>query len=86
MMLELTGINLDTSGAAGDADFLAALKATEIKEKFPDLNVEIGMAGEFVLGMHGKSSKYDDVRLAGLYPHKQVKLAEKREHQYSDLL
>ncbi len=71
------GINLDTSGAAGDADFLAALKATEIiKEKFPDLNVEIGMAGEFVLGMHGKL-KYDDVRLAGLYPHKQVKLAEK---------
>lgn len=71
------GINLDTSGAAGDADFLVSLKATEaIKERFPDLNVEIGMAGEFVLGMHGKL-KYDDVRLAGLYPHKQVKLAEK---------
>jgi dimethylamine--corrinoid protein Co-methyltransferase len=71
------GINLDTSGAAGDADFLVSLKATEqIKERFPDLHVEIGMAGEFVLGMHGKL-KYDDVRLAGLYPHKQVKLAEK---------
>jgi len=67
---------LDTSGAAGDADFLAALKATEIiREKFPDMPVEIGMAGEFVLGMHGKL-KYNDVRLAGLYPHKQVKLAE----------
>lgn len=71
------GINLDTSGAAGDADFLVSLLATErIRERFPDLHVEIGMAGEFVLGMHGRL-KYDDVRLAGLYPHKQVKLAEK---------
>lgn len=70
-------MNLDTSGAGGDADFLAALKATEIiTERFPDLAVEIGMAGEFVLGMHGKL-KYDGVRLAGLYPHQQVKLVEK---------
>lgn len=71
------GINLDTCGASGDADFLAALKATEIiKEKHPDLGVEIGMAGEFVLGMHGRL-KYDGKRLAGLYPHQQVELAEK---------
>ncbi len=71
------GINLDTCGAAGDADFLAALKATEeIKRRFPDLAVEVGMAGEFVLGMHGKL-KYDGQRLAGMYPHKQVKIAEK---------
>lgn len=70
-------MNLDTSGAAGDADFLAALRATEqIKERFPDLDVEVGMAGEFVLGMHG-GLKYDGVRLAGLYPHQQVKLVEK---------
>jgi dimethylamine--corrinoid protein Co-methyltransferase len=70
-------MNLDTSGAAGDADFLAALKATEIiTQRFPGLAVEIGMAGEFVLGMHGKLT-YDGVRLAGLYPHKQVKLVEK---------
>jgi len=70
------GINLDTSGAAGDADFLVSLKATEeIAKRFPDMGVEIGMAGEFVLGMHGKL-KYNDVRLAGLYPHDQVKLAE----------
>lgn len=69
-------INLDTSGAAGDADFLAALKATEIiRERFPGLYVELGMAGEFVLGMHGKL-KYNGVRLAGLYPHKQVGLVE----------
>lgn len=71
------GFMLDTSGAAGDADFLAALTATEkITEKFPDMPVEMGMAGEFVLGMHGKL-KYQDDRLAGLYPHKQVKVAEK---------
>lgn len=71
------GFQLDTSGAAGDADFLAALKACEvISEKFPEMGVEIGMAGEFVLGMHGKL-KYDGKRLAGLYPHDQVKLVEK---------
>ena len=71
------GMNLDSSGAAGDADFLAALKATEIiTKRFPDMGVELGMAGEFVLGMHGKLT-YDGVRLAGLYPHKQVKLVEK---------
>ena len=71
------GMNLDTSGASGDADFLAALLATErIKKDMPDFGIEIGMAGEFVLGMHSKL-KYDGIRLAGLYPHQQVKLAEK---------
>lgn len=70
------GINLDTCGAAGDGDFLASLIACEkIREKYPDMGVEIGMAGEFVLGMHGRL-KYKDKRLAGLYPHKQVLLAE----------
>jgi len=71
------GIDFDTSGAAGDADFYAALKAAEIlKKKYPDICLEMGMAGEFVLGMHG-DLYYDGVRLAGLYPHEQVKLAEK---------
>ena len=71
------GIDLDTCGAAGDADFLAALLACEqIRKKYPHIGVEIGMAGEFVLGMHGKLT-YDGVKLAGLYPHKQVGLAEK---------
>ncbi len=71
------GIDFDTTGAAGDADFYAALKATEIlKQKYPEICIEMGMAGEFVLGMHGALS-YDGVRLAGLYPHQQVKLAEK---------
>ena len=70
------GINFDTTGAAGDADFLATLEAVEqIKEKCPNLGIEMGMAGEFVLGVHGRL-KYKGQRLAGLYPHKQVKLAE----------
>jgi dimethylamine---corrinoid protein Co-methyltransferase len=71
------GINFDTVGAAGDADFLAALKAVEtLKGRYPDMGIEMGMAGEFVLGMHGGLT-YDGVRLAGLYPHQAVKLAEK---------
>ncbi|OPL11831.1 MAG: dimethylamine methyltransferase [Firmicutes bacterium ML8_F2] len=71
------GINLDTCGASGDADYQASLLATEqIKEKYPNLGVEFGAAGEFVLGMHGKL-EYAGTRIAGLYPHKQVKLAEK---------
>ncbi len=71
------GINLDTVGAAGDADFLAGLKATEIlNEKYPCICIELGMAGEFVLGMHGDLT-YQGERLAGMYAHDQVRMAEK---------
>jgi dimethylamine--corrinoid protein Co-methyltransferase len=71
------GINFDTTGAAGDPDFLATLRATKIlKERYPGICIELGMAGEFILGMHGEM-EYDGVRLAGLYPHEQVKLAER---------
>ena len=70
------GINIDTVGAAGDPDFKAALLATEaLKKKYPDINIEIGMAGEFVLGMHGEITHHGK-RLAGMYPHEQVKLVE----------
>ena len=70
------GINLDTAGAAGDADFLASLLATEqLKAKYPNICIELGMAGEFVLGMHSQLT-YKGERLAGMYPHKQVKMAE----------
>ena len=70
-------IMLDTVGAAGDADVLASLKATEIlKEKYPDLCVEMGMAGEFIIGLHG-DLEYKGVRLAGLYNHELIKLAQK---------
>lgn len=71
------GMNFDTCGASGDADALAALQAIQtIKEKYPDLGIEMGMAGEFVLGMHGQL-EFAGIRVAGLYPHEQVKLAEK---------
>jgi len=71
------GINFDTTAAAGDADFLATLRAVEIlRKKYPQMCIEMGMSGEFILGMHGELT-YDGVNLAGLYSHKQVELAEK---------
>ncbi len=70
------GINLDTTGAAGDADFQAALLATEqLRAKYPTVCIELGMSGEFVLGMHGGLT-YKGERLALMYPHQQVKMAE----------
>ena len=71
------GIDMDTTGAAGDADFLAALTACRtLREKYPWLGIEIGMASEFVLGMHGQL-EWDGVRLAGLWPREQLLLAQK---------
>lgn len=71
------GINLDTVGASGDADVKASLEAVRIlKEKYPTTGFEVGMAGEFNLGMHGQLA-FDDQIIAGLYPHQQVKMAEK---------
>ena len=71
------GLDWDTTGASGDPELLAALRATEIvRQKYPDMGVELGMAGEFVLGMHGQL-EYDGVRLAGLWPHDQMLLAQK---------
>jgi len=71
------GINFDTAAAAGDAEFLATLKAIEIlRKKYPKMCIMMGMASEFILGMHGEV-QYNNVRLAGLYPHKQLELAEK---------
>jgi len=70
------GINFDTCGSAGDADFYATLQAvTELKKVAPDMAVEVGMSGEFVLGMHGEIY-YDGKQLAGMYPHEQVKVVE----------
>ena len=41
------GINLDTVGGTGDPDFKAALLTTEkLKKKYPEICVEIGMAGD----------------------------------------
>jgi len=69
------GINFDTSGAAGDADFLAVLKAVRrLRDACPDMSIELGMASEFVLGMHGEL-EWEGVRLAGLWPEDQLRLA-----------
>ena len=71
------GINFDTVGASGDPDFKAALIASEkLKEKYPDICIEMGMAGEFVLGTHGEITHHG-TRLAGLYPHEQMEIAHK---------
>ena len=68
------GLNFDTSGSAGDADFLAALRAVEkLKQAVPDMPIVMGASGEFVIGMHGDVT-YRDQRLAGLYPHEQAKV------------
>ena len=69
-------IDWDTTGASGDPEFLAALRATKIiREKYPDMGVELGMAGEFVLGMHGEL-EWGGKRLAGLWPKDQLLLAQ----------
>jgi dimethylamine--corrinoid protein Co-methyltransferase len=70
------GLNFDTSGSAGDADFLAALQAVEaIKAAAPGMPILMGASGEFVIGMHGEVA-FNGKRLAGLYPHEQVKVVE----------
>jgi dimethylamine--corrinoid protein Co-methyltransferase len=72
----LEGLNFDTSGSAGDADFMAALQGVaELKRKVPDLPILMGASGEFILGMHGEV-EFEGTRLAGLYPQDQVKVIE----------
>ncbi len=70
------GLNFDTCGSAGDADFLAALLALrELRREIPQMPVIMGSSGEFVIGMHGEVT-FDGQRLAGMYPHEQVKVVE----------
>jgi dimethylamine--corrinoid protein Co-methyltransferase len=40
------------------------------------MGIQVGMAGEFVLGMHGRL-EYDGVRLAGLWPREQMALVRR---------
>jgi len=70
------GFNFDTTAAAGDADFYATLNAIEQLKKETGLAVQVGMAGEMILGMHCELS-YEGTRLAGLWPHQQGMLVEK---------
>jgi len=72
----LEGLNFDTCGSAGDADFLAALRAVEkLKKAVPDLPILMGGSGEFVIGMHGEL-EYNGKRLAGMYTFDQAKAVE----------
>ncbi len=68
-------INYDTVASTGDAEFLAALRATEAISSGTDMPVEVGMSAEMVLGFHGEL-EYHGTRLAGLWPHQQMKLVE----------
>ena len=69
------GLNFDTCGSAGDADFMAALQAVaDLKEATPNMPVIMGGSGEFVLGMHAEVT-FDGNKLAGMYPHDQAKVA-----------
>ena len=69
--------NFDTTASAGDADFVGTLKGVEaLRRNCPDAYINVGMAGESVMGIHG-SIEYDGQIVAGLYPHQQVKLAQK---------
>ena len=69
-------MNMDTTAAAGDGDFIASLKATEEIKKKTKMSVLMGMANEYVLGVHG-GLQYDGKIVAGMYPHEQVKIAAK---------
>jgi dimethylamine--corrinoid protein Co-methyltransferase len=70
------GLNFDTGGSAGDADFWAALQAVRaLKETAPNMPVIMGGSSEFVLGMHGEV-EFNGRRLAGMYPHEQAEMAE----------
>jgi dimethylamine--corrinoid protein Co-methyltransferase len=70
-------MNLDTTGSAGDAEFWGCLCLVEdMKETMPDMPVEMGMADESVMGLHCELT-YKGERLAGMYPHQQVRMAAK---------
>jgi dimethylamine--corrinoid protein Co-methyltransferase len=69
------GIDFDTTASAGDADFWATLNTVEELKKTTDLGIEVGMSGEFILGMHGEV-EYKGQRLAGMFPHQQLKMVE----------
>lgn len=68
--------NLDTTAGGGDPEFLAALKAVQkLKETAPHMAIEMGMSSEFIIGVHGQLT-FNGERLAGMFPHEQVKVAE----------
>jgi dimethylamine--corrinoid protein Co-methyltransferase len=71
------GINFDTAGAGGDADFLATLLAVErLRAAHADMGIMVGMSGELVIGTHGRLD-YRGTRLAGLKPAGQLEVAQR---------
>ena len=70
------GMDFDTTGGAGDADFLSTLRAVKhVREKWPEAGIEVGMAGEFVIGVHGELD-WEGRRLAGMWPRDQLEAAQ----------
>ena len=66
------GLDFDTTASGGDAEFYAVLHGIEkLRSKYPNMNIEVGMSGEFILGFHGEL-EYKGKRLAGMYPHAQA--------------
>ena len=48
------GLDFDTSGAAGDAELPRRARGRpRLRATYPTMSIEVGMASEFVLGMHG---------------------------------
>jgi dimethylamine--corrinoid protein Co-methyltransferase len=70
------GMDFDTAGASGDADLLATLRTVEtLRERYPYMGLQVGMASEMVLGMHGQL-EYKGRRLAGMWPHDQMQVVQ----------
>ena len=70
-------IDFDTTGASGDPEVWATLRAIEIiHARYPDLGIQLGMAGEFILGMHGEL-EFGGERLAGMWPREQLLAAQR---------
>ena len=68
----------------GDADLLATLRVVEtLRERYPDIGLQVGMASEMVLGMHGEL-EYKGRRLAGMWPHEQVRWPRRPGRRSSD--
>jgi len=70
------GMDFDTTGGAGDADFFSTLRAVKhVRQKWPEAGIEVGMAGEFVIGVHGEL-EWEGRRLAGMWPKDQLEVAQ----------
>jgi dimethylamine--corrinoid protein Co-methyltransferase len=70
------GVDFDTTGGAGDADLLSTLRAVEwLRARYPTAGIELGMAGEFVIGVHA-ALEWRGRRLAGMWPRQQLEVCQ----------